>query len=215
MKTNIMHCKHCGKEIADDSNYCNYCGKEVIMEKEHHSIPKEVIQRTINAITKYDWSESIEYTKKRYPKADAVKFRVCFYTNTFDLKHDYNNFLCLDSEQDVKDSIVKYLTELMEGRIQTTEDYDLDIYVSTDAFISKDHDENDGVFDEWDIFDSNFYDDADGNTWVSKKCIRWNLGDDYEQFTEWRMLGLGREPSEDDILIEEDPIIYKVHKMKL
>ena len=38
------------------------------------------------------------------------------------------------------------------------------------------------------------------------------LGCDYEQFAEWRMLGLGREPSDDDILIEEDPIIYKFLK---
>ena len=21
-----MYCKHCGKEIADDSKFCNYCG---------------------------------------------------------------------------------------------------------------------------------------------------------------------------------------------
>lgn len=23
-----MYCKHCGKEIADDSKFCNHCGKE-------------------------------------------------------------------------------------------------------------------------------------------------------------------------------------------
>jgi len=207
-----MKCKYCGKEITDDSKFCNYCGKEVIAENEHHSIPKEVVQLTIDTITKYDWSESIKYTKKRYPKADAVKFRVCFYTDTFDLNCDYNNFFCLETEKDVKDIIIKYLTSLMEGSITTTNDYHLDIYVSTDAFISKDHDENDGVFDESDIFDSNCYDDEDGNTWVSKRCVRWSLGCDYEQFAEWRMLGLGREPSDDDILIEEDPIIYKFLK---
>jgi len=171
-----MYCKHCGKEIADDSKFCNYCGKEVIMEKELHSIPKEVIQRTIESITKYDWSESIELAKERYPKADAIKFRVCFYTDTFDLNRDYDNFLCLDSEKDVKDSIVKYLTDLMEGCIQTSEDYDLNIYVSTDAFISKDHDNNDEVFDSSDVFDGNVYDDEDGNSWVSISCLSWWLG---------------------------------------
>ena len=207
-----MYCKHCGKEIADDSMFCNYCGKEVLVEKEHHSIPKEVVQRTIDAINKYDWGGSIEYTKMRYPKADAVKFRICFYTNTFDLNRDYNNFLCLDSEKEVKDSIVKYLIDLMEGHLKTTGDYNLTIYVSTDAFVSKDHDENDGIFDWWDIVDSNLYDDEEDNTWISSKCVQWNLGYDYEQFAEWRMLGLGRKPSEDDIFIEEDPIINKVHK---
>ena len=171
-----MYCKHCGKEIADDSKFCNYCGKEVIVDEKRPSIPKEVIQRTIDAITKYDWSESIEIAKERYPKADAIKFRVCFYTNTFDLNRDYNNFLCLDNEKDVKDSIVKYLTDLMEGRIQTTDDYDLNIYVSTDAFISKDHDENEEVLNCSDIFDGNVYDDEDGNSWVSTCCLYWGVG---------------------------------------
>ena len=200
-----MYCKHCGREIDDNSSYCKYCGKEVVVEKSNCTIPKEAVKRTIDAIMKYDWSESVEYVKKRYTKADAIKFRVCFYTNSFDHNQEYNNFLCLDSEKDVKVAIVKYLTDLSEGRIKTTDDYYLKIYVSTDAFISKDHDENDGVFDESDLFDSNFYDDEEDNTWVSKKCVRWNLGDDYEQFAMWRMLELGRKPSDDDI-IEEDPI---------
>ena len=190
-----MYCKHCGKEIADDSRYCNHSGKEVIMEMVHHSIPKEVVQRTIDAITKYDWGESIELAKRRYPKADAIKFRVCFYTNTFDLNRDYNNFLCLDNEKDVKDSIVKYLTDLMEGRIQTTESYDLDIYVSTDAFISKDHDESDEVFDSSDIFDGNVYDDEEGNSWVSTSCLSWGLGWVEPMTTVWSATGLGHNPN--------------------
>ena len=139
---------------------------------------------------------------------------LCFHTNTFDYYRDYNNFLCLDSEKDVKATIVKYLTDIMEGRIQVTDDYELIIYVSTDAFISKDHDENDGVFDWSDLLDSNFYDDEEDNTWVSKKCVRWNLGDDYEQFAMWSMLELGRKPSDDNLSIEEDPIILKLHKVK-
>ncbi len=171
-----MYCKYCGKEITDDSRFCNYCGKEVVLEKKRPSIPKEVIQRTIDAITKYDWSDFVELVKERYPKADAVKFRVCFYTNIFDLSRDYNNFLCLDSEKDVKDAIVKYLTDLLNGRIQITDDYDLDIYVSTDAFISKDHDESDDVFIGSDIIDGNVYDDEDGNSWVSINCLSWGLG---------------------------------------
>ena len=190
-----MYCKHCGKEIADDSKFCNYCGKEVIVDEKRPSIPKEVIQRTIDAITKYDWSESIEIAKERYPKADAIKFRVCFYTNTFDLNRDYNNFLCLDNEKDVKDSIVKYLTDLMEGRIQTTDDYDLNIYVSTDAFISKDHDENEEVLNCSDIFDGNVYDDEDGNSWVSISCLSWWLGMVEPMTTSWSITGLGYNPA--------------------
>ena len=189
-----MYCKHCGKEIADDSKFCNYCGKKVIEEKNVCSIPKEVVQRTIESITKYDWNDFVELAKERYPKADAVKFRVCFLTNTFDLYHDYNNFLCLDSEKDVKDSIVKYLTDLLEGRIQITDDYDLDIYVSTDAFISKDHDESDEVFDCSDIFDGNVYDDEDGNSWVSTSCLSWGLGWVEPMTTVWSA-ALGHNPA--------------------
>ena len=28
-----MYCKHCGKEIADDSQYCRYCGTNLVEEK--------------------------------------------------------------------------------------------------------------------------------------------------------------------------------------
>ena len=27
-----MYCKHCGKQIADDSSFCQYCGEKVIEE---------------------------------------------------------------------------------------------------------------------------------------------------------------------------------------
>lgn len=27
-----MYCKHCGKQIADDSSFCQYCGEKVIDE---------------------------------------------------------------------------------------------------------------------------------------------------------------------------------------
>lgn len=37
-----MKCKHCGKEIDDDSNFCEYCGESVNndivgIEKKHHN----------------------------------------------------------------------------------------------------------------------------------------------------------------------------------
>ena len=203
-----MYCKHCGKEISEDSRYCNYCGKEVVVESEYNSIPKEVIQRTIDAITKYDWNESIELAKKRYPKADAIKFRVCFYTDTFDLNRDYNNFLCLDSEDDVKDSIVKYLRNLKEGCVRTTDEYDLDIYVSTDAFISKDHDENEGVFDVHDIFDGNIFNDEDGNSWISTNCLLWCLGCDEPMDTFWNE-ALGHNPANMIRIEESNPYVLQ------
>ena len=28
-----MYCKHCGKEIDDESKFCNYCGKELSLSK--------------------------------------------------------------------------------------------------------------------------------------------------------------------------------------
>ena len=28
-KQRVMYCKHCGKEIADDSVFCQYCGGEL------------------------------------------------------------------------------------------------------------------------------------------------------------------------------------------
>jgi hypothetical protein len=31
-----MYCKHCGKEIADDSKFCQYCGAP--QKEEHHNI---------------------------------------------------------------------------------------------------------------------------------------------------------------------------------
>lgn len=171
-----MFCKHCGNKIDDDSNFCKYCGKDVLLEKNHYLNLRKAVKQTIDSITKYDWSESIEFATKRYPNADNIKFRVCFKTNTFNLNRDYNNFLCLDSEKDVKAAIIKYLTDLLEGLEQTTEDYDLDIYVSTDAFFSKDHDENEYLFDESDIINGNIYDDNDGNHWISISCLFWMLG---------------------------------------
>ena len=27
-----MYCKHCGKQITDDSSFCKYCGEKVIDE---------------------------------------------------------------------------------------------------------------------------------------------------------------------------------------
>lgn len=32
----IMHCRKCGKEILDESNFCNFCGTSLKVQKEDH-----------------------------------------------------------------------------------------------------------------------------------------------------------------------------------
>lgn len=29
-----MYCKHCGREIADDSTFCQHCGKQIVIDKD-------------------------------------------------------------------------------------------------------------------------------------------------------------------------------------
>ena len=147
------------------------------------------ILNTIYAVVSYDWYKHIDDAKKRYPTADAFKFRVCFYTNDFDLRTDYNKFLCFDSEKEVKDAIVSYLKNII-----IKDDYDLDIYISTDAFISKDHNKEDPVFQVSDVLDGNVYEDAEGNSWISISCVQWMLGYNTPFETVWNGLGLGVDP---------------------
>ena len=183
-----MYCKHCGKEIADDSKFCQHCGEQV---NSTSGVSIEAFQRTKESIVNYDWSEAIAYTKERYPLADAVKFRVCYMTDTFNLRTDYNDFLFFNSEEEMKEAIVNNLTNIMkEGTIP--EDYDLDIYVSTDAFISSDHDENEAIYDDSDVLESNIYDDEEGNSWVSLNCVHWMLGYNEPIIDCWNSLGLGK-----------------------
>ena len=154
-------------------------------------VKKEDFQRIKESVVRYDWSEAIAYAKERYPKADAIKFRVCFKTNTFDLRKDYNNFQCFNNEDAMKEAVVGYLTNVMMD-FTISDDYDLDIYISTDAFVSKGHGDNDEMFDVYDIIDGNCYDDADGNSWVSLNCVHWMLGVSEPIEDYWKMLGLGR-----------------------
>lgn len=37
-----MYCKHCGKQISDDSSYCQYCGKEVSFQEIEKVIQGEI-----------------------------------------------------------------------------------------------------------------------------------------------------------------------------
>jgi hypothetical protein len=151
----------------------------------------EDFQRTKESIINYDWSEAIAYTKEHYPLADAVKFRVYYMTNTFNQQTDHNDFLCFGSVEDMKEAISNYLTNLMK-EWTNPENYDLNIYVSTDAFISSDHDENEAIFDESDVLDSNIYDDEGGNSWVSMNCVHWMLGYSEPIIDCWNSLGLGK-----------------------
>ena len=43
-----MYCKHCGKEIADDSKFCRYCGTDLT---EHDSIVSESTDNDVDAST--------------------------------------------------------------------------------------------------------------------------------------------------------------------
>ncbi len=54
-----MYCKHCGKEIADDSKFCQHCGGIIEADKENAKEPisqKEVI--IPNAYEKSDLSKN-------------------------------------------------------------------------------------------------------------------------------------------------------------
>ena len=153
----------------------------------------EAFQRVKEAVVIYDWSDAIAYAKERYPLVDAVKFRVCFKTNTFNLREDYNNFHCFDNEENMKAGIVDFLTNMMKEST-IPEDYDLDIYISTDAFISNSHDKTEPVFNEYDVLDSNIYDDPEGNSWVSTSCVQWMLGYSEPIVCNWNDLGLGKNP---------------------
>lgn len=43
-----MYCKHCGKEIADDSKFCNYCGGGQLENLETIEVPKEKMRTEKN-----------------------------------------------------------------------------------------------------------------------------------------------------------------------
>ena len=168
-----MYCKHCGKEIDDNSTFCKYCGKNQSKDDNDGmslvNVQKTLdwIKRTIDSFPHYDWSEAVKRTKERFPTADAIKYRVCFITNTFDYRKNYNDFYCFDNEKDMKESVINYLKGIQNDPLGIiTNDYRLDVYISTDAFISKDHDKNEPLFN----IDDNSYIDADKNIWVSCNC---------------------------------------------
>jgi hypothetical protein len=43
-----MYCKHCGKEIADDSNFCNYCGSSLLSISFRTDDDKDAINENSN-----------------------------------------------------------------------------------------------------------------------------------------------------------------------
>jgi len=202
-----MYCKHCGEEISDDSNFCNYCGKEVTKEIVCCKVSVKDIQETIDSIRKLDLAEDIIFAKKIYQDNVLVKFRAVFKTNTFDIRYDYKNFYCYENEKEMKAGVIGYLNHMLIGTKEwQTDDFSLDIYVSIDVFISSDETPL-GWFDE-------IYFDGDGNAWISRKCYKWRVGFTNEPVTSFWDIELGREPSDYELPLEEDPIILKFHKMK-
>ena len=135
---------------------------------------REALQIVKESIIQYDFKKDIEYARSFYPKAD-IKFRVCFMTNSFNLSTDYNNFHFCENENDLKELINNYIISSMKN-VNEHPDYDLSIYVSIDAFIPVNSNDN------------------EGNSWISEKCYEWMLG--YKKPIEcfWNMLGLGTDP---------------------
>ncbi len=153
---------------------------------------REALQIVKESIIQYDFKKDIEYARSFYPKAD-IKFRVFFMTNSFNLSTDYNNFHFCENENDLKELIDNYIISSMKN-LNEHPDYDLSIYVSIDAFIPVNSNDNEEIIDFNDVIDGNVYDDNEGNSWISEKCYEWMLG--YKKPIEcfWYMLGLGTDP---------------------
>ena len=47
-----MYCKHCGKEIADDSIFCQHCGKQISERKENITNGSSIIVNWLLSISK-------------------------------------------------------------------------------------------------------------------------------------------------------------------
>ncbi len=52
-----MYCKHCGKNIEDDSQYCKYCGSKLEL------LNNEVLKDEVNLKTKEEYPKKIEDSK--------------------------------------------------------------------------------------------------------------------------------------------------------
>ena len=87
-----MYCKHCGKEIADDSKFCRYCGTYLLgADNEYSSTDSEIkkeqtitdvdtIEGTINTINDApcinEESTYVEKTSKNSPIADNKLMKI-------------------------------------------------------------------------------------------------------------------------------------------
>ena len=185
-----MICKKCGKTIADDSIYCNYCGVKVFPQKEEvvkNKFSKKDFDEVIQSIAEYDWSEAIAFAREQYPHADSIKFRVTIIKDGCGGKYDLKDWLCFESERDMKEGVIKKLSELANKQRDAISDFDsLDIHISTDVFFSKEHDENEPLFYENDILDFKIDNDAEGNSWISENCVWWQLGSNFPLLHYWK-----------------------------
>ena len=52
LEIDIMYCKHCGKEIADDSTFCQHCGKQIAENKGNVSNGGNIIGNWLSTLNK-------------------------------------------------------------------------------------------------------------------------------------------------------------------
>ena len=87
-----MYCKHCGKEIADDSKFCQYCGEQVnstsgvSIEDYSASVIKELVRFDTEDVKEDDPETILDYkfpsatyaSKKEYLEAHFDYFYTLF-----------------------------------------------------------------------------------------------------------------------------------------
>ena len=103
-----MYCKHCGKEIAEDSKFCQHCGKQIIEDGESLKNSKAKISNSFLVL----WSS----VNKKF---------LLLYTIWFVL-----NLLCLCLREPIKYSPKNYFFPFTENKFSYM--FDVDYYDITE-----------------------------------------------------------------------------------
>ncbi len=61
-----MYCKHCGKQIADDSTFCQYCGGKQTAQMCIDTTAKVEVRGNINAQIAPSFPHASKFFKKNY-----------------------------------------------------------------------------------------------------------------------------------------------------
>lgn len=73
-----MYCKHCGKQIADDSTFCQYCGRNLVTlqteipTREEHISESAKEKQEIVLTTKENTALQVEITKKKTNHSSVI-----------------------------------------------------------------------------------------------------------------------------------------------